>query len=199
MSGKQPNGASRRSPLPYVLTAVFGAVAVGAYFLAVDPCRSQLAKANQERGEIEQQLLRAGLDIKDAERVQKRLDELNTLLAPYREAMLTPVLESYAMAAKAVLDPLAADANLDGVTYAEDPVRALPLSKPQPKQLHARKPIRMSCRGTYMDIISFVLRVEKELPLVALQSFTITGDNANPERQGAVLVFEWPVKGVLTK
>ena len=199
MSAKKTGTGPRRSSGPYVWALVFAGIAVGLYLFVVGPANETLARANKERGEIEEQLRRDGMDLKGAEQVQKRLDELTTLLAPYREALLTPVLESYAMAAKSVLEPLAKDANLDGLAYAEEPVRALPLSKPQPKQLYARKPIRVTCTGTYMDIVSFLLRVEKELPLVALQSWSIAGAGANPDRQAAVLVFEWPVKGVLSK
>ena len=199
MSAKKTGTAARRSSGPYVWAFVFAGIAVGLYLFVVSPANAELLRANKERGEIEEQLRRNGMDLKGAEQVQKRLDELTTLLAPYREALLTPVLESYAMSAKSVLEPLAKDANLDGLAYAEEPVRALPLTKPQPKQLHARKPIRVTCTGTYMDIISFLLRVEKELPLVALQSWSIAGSATTPDRQAAVLVFEWPVKGVLSK
>lgn len=195
MSVTRPSGAPHRTPLPYVLAVAFTAVSVCLYLFAVSPCADALARAKNERTDLEERLRRAGIDIRSAERINQRLDELNTLLAPYRAALLTPVLESYAMAAKSVLDPLAEDANLTGVTYTEDPVRALPLSKPQPKQLHARKPIRMTCTGTYMEIVSFILRVEQELPLVALQAWTIIGSTTNPDRQEGVLIFEWPVKG----
>lgn len=199
MSATKSGTGVRRSSGPYVWTLVFAGIAVSLYLFVVSPANADLLRANKERGEIEEQLRRNGMDLKGAEQVQKRLDELNTLLTPYREALLTPVLESYAMAAKSVLEPLAKDANLDGLAYAEEPVRALPLTKPQPKQLHARKPIRVTCTGTYMDIVSFLLRVEKELPLVALQSWSIAGAGSSPDRQAAVLVFEWPVKGVLSK
>lgn len=199
MSGKSTAGVPRRSGRPYAWAIVFTGIAVCLYLFAVAPARAKLARVTKEGQDLEEQLRRAGLDLKGAERVQRRLDELNALLAPYRAALLAPVLESYAMAAKSVLDPLVADANLGGVAYAEDPVRALPLAKPRAKQLYARKPIRVTCSGTYMDVVSFILRVEKELPLVALQSWSIVGSMTSSDRQEAVLVFEWPVKGVLTK
>ena len=49
-----------------------------------------------------------------------------------------------------------------------------------------------------MGAISFLMRVEKELPLVALQSMNITAD-PKPDRQKIEMVFEWPAKGATTK
>ena len=55
-------------------------------------------------------------------------------MAPYNEALLTPLLESWAMRAKSKLDVFAAEAGLLNVDYSELPVRALPVPKPLPKQ-----------------------------------------------------------------
>ena len=41
------------------------------------------------------------------------------------------------------------------------------------------------------------MRVEKKLPLVSLEAFTLKTQK-DPDNQTATLVFEWPVKGVNT-
>ena len=101
------------------------------------------------------------------------------------------------MRAKSKLDPLAADVGLKVTDYAEMPVRALPLPKPMPRQLYARRPIRVTAQGSYAEIASFVLRVEKMLPYVSLQALNLKVQRT-PEVQSAEIVFEWPVKGALS-
>ena len=80
----------------------------------------------------------------------------------------------------------------------ELPPRALPLPRPMPVQLHARRPVRITARGSYMAAISFLMRVEKEHPLVALQSLAISS-SGDPESQLISMVFEWPSKGRKSK
>ena len=101
------------------------------------------------------------------------------------------------MRAKSKLDPLAADVGLKVVDYAEMPVRALPLPPLAPRQLYARRPIRVMARGSYAEIASFILRVEKMLPYVSLQALSIKAQKT-PETQSAEIVLEWPVKGALS-
>ena len=91
------------------------------------------------------------------------------------------------MRAKSLLDPIAADVGLTIVDYAEQPVRALPLPTPPPRQLFARHPIRVVCKGSYAEIASFLLRVEKLLPHVALQALQIKAQK-DPEAQAEEIV-----------
>ena len=136
-------------------------------------------------------------DLKDSARVKGMLAEIDAAQKPFLDALLTPLLESWAMRAKSLLDPIAADVGLTIVDYSEQPVRALPLPTPQPRQLHARRPIRVVCRGSYAEIASFLLRVEKLLPHVALQSLLIKAQK-DPDAQTAEIVLEWPAKGEMS-
>ena len=126
-----------------------------------------------------------------------QLEQLDAAIVPYEEAMLTPLLESWAMRAKSKLDVFAAEAGLKNVDYTELPVRALPVPSPLPRQLYARRPIKASCRGSYAEIVSFLMRVEKELPYVSMQSFLLDVQQ-DPEMQRGDIVFEWLVKGAVT-
>lgn len=195
MSAALDNADPKKRAALFAL-AVAG-VAVVIYMFAVQPCQETIAKARREIETLEGQLRVTTRDLKDASRVKSMLAEVEAARQPFMDALLTPLLESWAMRAKSKLDPLAADVGLKIVDYAEMPVRALPLPKPAPRQLYARRPIRVTAQGSYAEIASFILRVEKMLPHVALQALTVKTQR-NPEAQSAEMVFEWPVKGALS-
>lgn len=189
------SGSSTKRALLFSL-AVAG-VAVVIYLFAVQPCQDSIAKARSELDSLEGQLRVTTRDLKDSSRVKNMLAEVEAARQPFMDALLTPLLESWAMRAKSKLDPLAADVGLKVVDYAEMPVRALPLPKPTPRQLYARRPIRVTAHGSYAEIASFILRVEKMLPYVSLQALNIKVQRT-PEVQLAEIIFEWPVKGALS-
>ena len=137
-----------------------GVVAVVLYMFCVEPCQTSLAKAKKEHAALQAQQVQMVRDLKGADQVKGRLDALQGERKAYLDGLLEPLLESYAMRAKSLLDPLAADMGLTVGDYAELPVRRLPLPQPMSPQLYARKPIRMTCTGSYATIVSFLLRVE---------------------------------------
>ena len=188
-----------RDPAAQMKRALFqslaiGAVAVVLYMFCVEPCQSSLEKAKKEHEELKSQQAGVARDLKGADQLKNHLDAIKTERQMYLKGLLEPLLESYAMRAKSLLDPLAADVGLTIGDYAELPARRLPLPKPQAPQLYARKPIRLTCTGSYATIISFLMRVEKELPLVSLESFSLKTQK-DPDNQSATIVFEWPIKG----
>jgi len=187
-------GSTKRAA--FFALAVAG-VAVVLYLFAVQPCQDTLARERRELESLEGQLHVTMRDLKDSPRVKNMLAEVEAARQPFMDALLTPLLESWAMRAKGQLDFLAADVGLKVTEYTELPVRALPLPKPTPRQLYARRPIRVSARGSYAEIASFILRVEKMLPYVSLQALNIKVQNT-PEVQSAEIVFEWPAKGALS-
>jgi Tfp pilus assembly protein PilO len=196
MSALLDNSASTTKRAALFALAVAG-VAVVLYLFAVQPCQDSIAKLRRELDGLEGQQRVTARDLKDSPRVKNMLAEIETARRPFMDALLTPLLESWAMRAKSKLDPLAADVGLKAADYAEMPVRALPLPKPMPRQLYARRPIRVTAHGSYAEIASFVLRVEKMLPYVSLQALNIKVQS-NPDEQLAEIVFEWPVKGALS-
>ena len=178
----------------FALTLILGGAAAVIYLFAVQPAEEALSKARKEHDEQEAKLQSVNANLRAAPQNKERLQSLAASLKPFRDEMLKPLLGSYAMRAKSLLDPLAFGAGLSRLDYAELPTRALPVPRPQPAQLHARRPIRVTAQGSYMGAISFLLRVEKEHPLIALQSFALS-TTADPERQQIEMVFEWPAKG----
>ena len=178
----------------FALTLILGGAAAVIYLFAVQPAEESLSKARREHDAQEAKLQSVNANLRAAPANKERLQKLAEGLKPFRDAMLSPLLGSYAMRAKSILEPLAFGAGLSNLDYAEMPTRALPVPRPVPNQLHARRPIRVTAQGSYMGAISFLLRVEKEHPLVTLQSFALS-TTQDPERQQIEMVFEWPAKG----
>ena len=173
---------------------VIGAVAVVLYMFCVEPSQTSLLKAKTELTDLQAKQTQMGRDLKGATQVKERLEAIKSQRQDYLDGLLNPLLESYAMRAKSLLDPLAEDVGLSISDYAELPVRRLPLPKPQSPQLYARKPIRLTCTGSYATIVSFLLRVEQKLPLVSLEAFSLKTQK-DPDNQSAAIVLEWPIRG----
>ncbi len=186
---------ARRS---FVVTIVLAALATVIYMFCLQPGESKFAAAKRTLAELQDRQALMNNDLKNAGTVKKDLSDLETALTPYKDAMLVPLLESYAMRAKTLLDPFAIGAGLEDVQYTSEPSRALPLPKPMPRQLHTRVAVKVSARGSYQQAVSFLMRIEKELPLVSLQQMEIKSQ-AKPERQSVTFVLEWPARGGLTR
>jgi Tfp pilus assembly protein PilO len=173
---------------------VIGAIAVVLYMFCVEPSQSTLQKARKDLADLQDKQAQMARDLKGAGHVKERLAAIRANGKAYMDGLLEPMLESYAMRAKSLLDPLAEDVGLSVSDYAELPVRRLPLPKPQSPQLYARKPIRLTCTGSYATIVSFIMRVEQKLPLVSLEAFSLKTQK-DPDNQAATIVLEWPIKG----
>ena len=182
----------------FVVTILFAALATVIYLFCVQPSTSELEASKKKLEELQDKQHRTDLDLKRSGSVAKDLEEVEAALKPYREAMLVPLLESYSMRAKSILDPLALGAGLRNVTYSDEPFRALPLPAPMPRQLYTRAAIKLTATGSYQQAVSFLLRIEKELPLVSLRQLEITSQQ-EPKSQALLIVLEWPAKGGLTR
>lgn len=182
----------------FFVTVTLAAIATVIYLFCVQPCSDELATARRNLAELQDKQYRTDIDLKRSGTVTKDLNELEAGLKPFHDAMLVPLLESYAMRAKSLLDPLALGAGLDDVTYSDEPFRALPLPTPMPRQLHTRVAVKLTATGSYQQAVSFLLRLGKEMPLVSLQQLDITA-RSTPETQSVSMVLEWPAKGGLTR
>ena len=176
------------------LSLAIGVVAAVLYMFCVEPSQTSLQKAKTDLAGLQDKQAQMVRDLKGASEVRDRLDAVKAQRQVYLDGLLVPLLESYAMRAKSLLDPLAEDVGLSVSDYVELPVRRLPLPKPQSPQLYARKPIRLTCTGSYATIVSFLLRVEQKLPLVSLEAFSLKTQK-DPDNQAATIVLEWPIKG----
>lgn len=182
-----------------LLSIIFGVLAATIYLFGVEPTQESLAKARQDANDIEYRHARMKSDLANSAAVEKRIEAAHARLAPFKAALLEPLLESTAMRAKSLVDPLALGAGLHDLEYEALPTRLLPLpKKPLASQLYLRSPIRLVALGSYQAAISFLLRLEKEFPLVILESMTITVLN-QPNVQKIEMILEWPAKGAVTR
>ena len=182
----------------FLTTVVLGVVAAAIYFFAVEPAVASLSRERTRLEELKESQRRMTTDLNSAGTVQKTLEELETEMRPFAAAELTPLLGSYAMRAKSLLDPLISGAGLTDVEFSEEATRKLPTPLPMPRQLHARAAVRITAKGSYQAIASFLLMIEKNLPLVSLQSLQILSQQ-NPAKQTVTMNLEWPTKGALTR
>ena len=198
MTGGTFQNMAPNAKLSFFVTVTLAAIATVIYLFCVKPCSDELDSARRNLAELQDKQYRTDVELKRSGTVTKDLTELEAELKPFRDAMLVPLLESYAMRAKSLLDPLALGAGLDDVTYSDEPFRALPLPTPMPRQLHTRVAVKLTATGSYQQAVSFLLRLEKEMPLVSLQQLDITA-RSTPETQSVSMVLEWPAKGGLTR
>lgn len=198
MTSSSPQDRTPNTQKAFFVALAFGAMAIIIYMFCVQPAQTSLARARQNLETLQMQQGGTERDLKGAGQLKERLAQLEAARQPWQDGLLTPLLASYAMRAKSILDPVAAESGLVVTDYAELPKRLLPLPKPTAPQLYARQPVRLSCRGSYAAIISFMMRVEKTLPLVSVQSFSLKAQQQNHDTQLATLVLEWPVLGVNT-
>lgn len=180
------------------IALVFGAIAVVVYMFCVQPAQLSIVRERQELESLRDRQDVAHREIRGEKALKERLDGIQATRQRYLDGLLTPLLESYAMRAKSIIDPIAADSGVTVQDYQERPRRLLPLTKPQAPQLYARQPIHLVCRGSYAAIISFMMRIEKVLPLVSVEAFSLKAQTDN-DVQTAEIVLEWPILGVNTK
>lgn len=179
-------------------TIILGVTATAIYIFAVEPAIAALDRERTRLASLKDNQQRMTADLNGAGSVQKTLESLEAEMKPFADAELRPLLGSNAMRAKSLLDPLTAGAGLIDVEYSEEPTRKLPVPMPMPRQLHARAAVRLAARGSYQAIASFLLMLEKERPLVSLQSLQIQSQQ-NPAKQSVSMVLEWPTKGAITR
>lgn len=182
---------------PMILVPLFAAAAAVVYLMLVRPYAEQISKDRETLLRLRDDVTKRSIDIKSKSAIEERIANTDEELRAFAKFQLEPLLESYAMRAKSIVGEFAAQAGLVDAEFSEHPVRALPVlpGKPVPSALHARCPVQISCYGDYAAIASFILRVEKELPHVALGALRLQPGGQDPAVQRAEIVLEWPVKG----
>jgi len=109
--------------------------------------------------------------------------------------VIEPLLGSFAMRGKSLLDPIAQQTGFTVNGVKELPFIPLQVPSPAPLQLYGRQPVEFTGQGSYTQITAFVSCTEAALPLVSLSSITILSQPQTPESHKAIITFEWPVKG----
>lgn len=186
---------------PMILVPLFAAAAAVVYLMLVRPASEEFSKERAAAQKLREEVSKRQIDIQSRSVVEERTKQVDAALASFAELQLEPLLESYAMQAKALVGEMAAAAGLVDAEFSERPVLALPVRTGQtlPAALHSRQPVLVSCFGDYAAIVSFILRVERDLPHVSLGGLKIVPGGASPDLQRAEIVLEWPVKGAVGK
>lgn len=187
---------------PMALVPLFAAATAAVYLALVQPCADRLRRERQTLVDLRDEVAKRKTGIQNKSVVEERTRQVESELGAFAALQLEPLLESYAMRAKSLVGEFAADAGLVDAEFSDRPVRALPVmpGKPVPSVLHARRPVLVSCYGDYAAIVSFILRVERDLPHVSLGGLRIQpGGGQDPGLQRAEIVLEWPAKGAERK
>lgn len=187
---------------PMIFLPLFGTAALVVYFALVQPCSDQLGKDRKALESLRSEVAKRKIAIQSRSVVEDRMKQTEAELRQFSELQLEPLLESYAMRAKSIVGAFATEAGLVDAEFSDRPVRALPVlpGRPVPAALHARRPVMVSCYGDYAAIVSFILRVERDLPHVTLGGLRIQpGGGQDPTLQRAEIILEWPAKGAEKK
>jgi len=180
---------------PSAIALILLGLAVVVYLGVISPLSGSLLKARATLTEERSHLTNVELTIAQRESFRERIAQLEKTNATSRAAWLTPMLNSYGMRAKSLLDNIATESGLTNVEYNEGKFRALPLPNGRlPVQRTARMSIRLKAVADYAAIVSFLLRAEKELPLMAVQAIAIQ-PTQNADLQSVEADLEWPCEG----
>lgn len=187
---------------PMILVPLFAAATAAVYLALVQPLANRLRKERVTLGDLRKEVATRKIDILNKSAIEGRTRQIEVELDGFAALQLEPLLESFAMRAKSIVGEMAAEAGLVDAEFSDRPIRALPVipGKAVPAALHARRPVLISCFGDYAAIVSFILRVERDLPHVALGGLRILpGGGQDPELQRAEIILEWPAKGAERK
>jgi hypothetical protein len=112
--------------------------------------------------------------------------------------VITPLMNSYAMRAKTLLEPCAAKCKLTLEGFKE--LSSIPLQQPEPLKSNAycRQPIEFTTSGSYTQVTAFISYVESDFPMAILSSLSISTQNRDPEIHKIKISFEWPAKTEIT-
>ena len=165
-------------------------------FLGALPERKAFRVTDDEAHTLDVRLNQMRANVASTEQQKQACDKImaerDALVA---SGVIEPLLGSFSMRGKNLLDPIARQTgfHIDGVRELQ-PI-PLQLPKPAPEQLHYRQPVEFSGQGSYAQITAFITQAEASQPLVALSGLLILSQPQSPETHKAVITFEWPAKG----
>jgi len=169
-------------------------------FLGAQPQLDVIKAAGYEVHSMNAQMAQMRADIANTEPQKEATDkvmaERDALLAL---GVIEPLLGSFAMRGKTLLDPIAQQTGFHIDSVRELPAIPLQLPKPAPEQLYYRQPVEFTGQGSYTQITAFITQTETFNPLAALSGLHILGQPQTPEMHRAVITFEWPAKGEKVK
>jgi len=187
---------------PIALAIAMLVLSIALYVGVICPLSSSLLKTQAKLSNEQVRCASIELSLAQQPDVSRRIVDMEKTNAVFRTAWIAPMLNSYAMRAKSLLDTMATEAGMSNVEYEEGAFRALPVPKERvPERRTARRSVRIRAWADYAAIVSFLMRAEKELPMMTLQSLSIKPQpmTGSPDKQEAEFVLEWPSEGEVIK
>ena len=179
-----------------LITAGGLALAVALVFFVVCPTRTRLKTLGAEIDSMNATLASMRAAIADTNQQKAKTAALAAELDAFiASGVIEPLLGSFAMRGKSLLDPFAQESGFAIDTVKELPFIPLQVPSPAPIQLYGRQPVEFSGHGSYTQITAFISCAERSLPLATLSSLLILGQPQTPEIHKAIITFEWPAKG----
>lgn len=165
-------------------------------FFAVLPARTRLQALRTEIAGLNGTFEGMKKDISGTTQQQaKTAASIAAVEAFAASGVIEPLLGSFAMRGKALIDPLAQKTGFTVTSARELPLIPLRAPSPAPEQLHGRQPIEFTGMGSYSQVTAFIALTEENLPLATLSSLLILSQPQSPEIHRAIITFEWPAKG----
>jgi len=167
------------------------------YMSVISPMSASLLKTRSQMTDEEIRLGSIELTNNQREDFKARIAVLEKTNETNQATWIMPILNSYAMRVKALVDTMATEAGLVNVEYDEGSLLALPVPRERvPNNQTARRSVRIKAKADYAAAVSFLLRIEKEIPLLTVQCFALKlTKDVRPDQQEFEIVLEWPAKG----
>ncbi len=160
------------------------------------PARQQLKTLAAELARLGDTHASMKTDIAGTQKQQAATEAAEAALKAFLDqGVIEPLLGSFSMRGKSLLDPLAKESGFTIANVKEERLIPLQAPTPPPQQLYARQLVEFTGYGAYTQIVAFVRAAEQKFPLAILSGLRIESQIQTPERHKATLTFEWPVKG----
>ncbi|NLG00617.1 MAG: hypothetical protein GX565_10760 [Lentisphaerae bacterium] len=194
-----PFALSKLSPPIRMALGVTGAALLaGVAFLVfgILPARQRIKALTAEIAQLGDTHATMKADIAGTRKQQAATEAAEAALqAVLDQGVLEPLLGSFSMRGKSLLDPLAEKTGFTISDVKEERLIPLQVPAPPPQQLYARQLVEFTGYGAYTQIVAFVQAAEQTFPLAILSGLKIESQTQTPESHKATLTFEWPVKG----
>jgi hypothetical protein len=194
-----PFALSKLSPPIRMALGVTGAALLaGVAFLVfgILPARQRIKALTAEIAQLGDTHATMKADIAGTRKQQAATEAAEAALqAVLDQGVLEPLLGSFSMRGKSLLDPLAEKTGFTISDVKEERLIPLQVPVPPPQQLYARQLVEFTGHGAYTQIVAFVQAAEQKFPLAILSGLKIESQIQTPESHKATLTFEWPVKG----
>jgi hypothetical protein len=174
------------------LTVIFSAAFI---YFTILPLKKRIAECISNTAETIAANDLMNSVIRTTNEKKSSVEELQKIYADLQQkGILTPLLNSYAMRAKTLVQPIALQSGLMIENVRELP--PIPLQQPLPLKDSAfyRQPVEFTAYGSYTQLTAFVSFMEKELPMSILSSLKITAQQRIPEIHNIQMSYEWPAR-----